>query len=210
MKNVTVKYQTFFLILSERPSYLFSSMHQGCGAILLSPIHPHPLLDQQPEDVVLPPRCCQHAQGHTTDILQTNRQRQSYNVRRRGQNYQLLTDLLWMWITAKKGDSLKLKPNFLNKVFEFCHFLWPPDGSAAFLRSHWYISDKVHTVHGQIKLDYKSITVEEIPCGAFPLQPIWRCVFNTAPHPNSHCALPPHSIIEKATTMLHYFGVKHI
>lgn len=60
--------------------YLVSSMHQGCGAILLPSIHPHPLLYQQPEDVVLPPRCCEHAQGHTTGILWTEREIGDYHV----------------------------------------------------------------------------------------------------------------------------------
>lgn len=85
-----------FLFLGER-LYLFSSMHQGCGAILLSPIYPHALLDQQPEDVVLPPGCCQHAQGHAADILWTNREIQSHNVtdeRDKMTCYSL--DLLWI------------------------------------------------------------------------------------------------------------------
>lgn len=61
------------VIEKERLCYLFSSMHQCCGAVLLSSIHLHPLLYQQPEDVILPPCCCQHAQGHTTDILWTEK-----------------------------------------------------------------------------------------------------------------------------------------
>lgn len=48
-------------------------MHERSGAVLLTSIHPRPLLYQQPQDVILPPRCCEHAQRHTTDILQTHR-----------------------------------------------------------------------------------------------------------------------------------------
>lgn len=60
---------------------LFSSMHQSCSAILLSSIHPHTLLYQQAQDVIVPPRCSQHAQRHTTDILQTCGQTESCNVK---------------------------------------------------------------------------------------------------------------------------------
>lgn len=52
--------------------YLFGGMHQCCGAVLLSSVHPHRLFYQQPEDVVLPSCCCQHAQRHTADILWNN------------------------------------------------------------------------------------------------------------------------------------------
>lgn len=62
----------------KRRLYLFGSVHQGRGAVLLPPVHLHPLPDQQPEDVVLAARCRQHAQGHAADVLQTEGQSQRY------------------------------------------------------------------------------------------------------------------------------------
>lgn len=55
-------------------------MHQGRRPVLLSSIHPHSLLDEQSEDVILAACCCQHAQGHAADVLWTDRDVHNHSV----------------------------------------------------------------------------------------------------------------------------------
>lgn len=132
------KIKDLLLISGERPRYLFSSMHQGRGAILLPSIHPHPLLYQQPEDVVLAPRCCQHAQGHAADILWTSKQKQSDDVTDEwGEKFSLTCC----------GSQLAVStfPKSLKHFYKFFFFsillfpLWPSEGTVQPFCNHIHI-----------------------------------------------------------------------
>lgn len=137
-------------------TYLFSSVHQGCSAVFLSSIHPHPLLYQQPEDVVLPPRCCQHAQGHTTDVLWTERQIQSCSVTK--ECFKMTSFSLTCFgllikslscVIAEGGESLKPWNKHFSKKFFFLSF-WASEDKVMPFCNHIDIlfSDKVYTGPG--------------------------------------------------------------